>query len=257
MPILNICGGEQGGVGKSTVAGTILQYHIDHELPFSAFDLDRSNADVKRRFGKVCDVHLAILSEAQQHEDAANALFNAALEQNVICNLPAQVLPALNVWIEHNQLIELAVETDVQLRIFHVAAPSFESRKLLSHSLNLFGDHIPHVLVKNLGMPGRWEQFEDEDLTELIEAYDLTVIEFPKFIGNSEKEFMDAQSMSYGEALRHPDLGPISKQRIKGFLRKAYDAFEDASLFTQKPKYVHEIVPFKRPSKGKDKEVQK
>ncbi len=252
MPVLNLIGGEVGGIGKSTLAGTILQYHLDQNLSFIAFDLDRSNADVKRRFGKVCDVRLAILSEAQQHEDAANAVFNAALEQDVICNLPAQVLPALDIWIEQNNLIELATETDVQMRIFHVASPSFESRKLLSHSLNLFGDHIPYVLVKNLAMPGRWEQFEDEALIELIDAYDLTVIEFPKLIGNFEKEFMDAQSMSYGEALQHPALGPISRQRIKGFLRKAYAAFEDANLFTQKSKYVDEIVPFKRPNKSKE-----
>ena len=38
--------GEKGGVGKSLVVRTLIQYHLDRNKPFVAVETDRSNPDV-------------------------------------------------------------------------------------------------------------------------------------------------------------------------------------------------------------------
>jgi len=43
MAALHFIGGEKGGVGKSVLARTLAQYHIDRNLPFLGFDTDRSH----------------------------------------------------------------------------------------------------------------------------------------------------------------------------------------------------------------------
>lgn len=232
MGTLNFFGGEKGGVGKSFCNKTLLTYLIDHEIPFVAFDTDRSNPDVKRCMDSVCTVKLAILSEAVRLEDAAHDIFNTAIEHDVYVNLPAQVVPALHRWITNNSLFELAVDCGVKMRLFHISDAGFDSLQLFERSLQLFGGHIPHVLVQNLGMTEDWSPVEkDTDIQKLIVDYDVIVMNLPRFIGNADRNFIDRHSLSFREALEHPDLGPISRQRVKTFLRSAYAEFDRVGLF--------------------------
>lgn len=250
---------DKGGSGKSFFSRTLLQYLLDNNRDFVAFDLDRSNPDVFRCLQGVCEVRLAILSESERLIDSANAVFNAALKNDIVCNLPAQVGPALQAWIENNQLLDLAEEMEVKIRFFFVTDAGFEANKLFINSVQQYGDRISHVLVKNYGLTDDFSPIDGDPLIQdLLEAFEIKVISLPKFMGAVDRNFIDANSLSFGEALVHPDLGPISRQRIKVYLRKAYAAFDDASLFPQKPKYgVDEIVPFERPSKRKGKGAQK
>ena len=48
MSTIHLIGGEKGGVGKSVVARLLAQYMIDHEIPFTGFDTDRSHGSLLR-----------------------------------------------------------------------------------------------------------------------------------------------------------------------------------------------------------------
>lgn len=234
MHTIYYVGGEKGGTGKSFLTKSILQYLYDYGLDFVAIDTDRSNPDVKRCYDKVCSVKLAVLSEAERLQDSGNIIFNAALEHDVVCNLPAQVAPALHQWLTDNNLIELAAEMDIKMRLFFVSDAGYESLKLFERSLTRFGADIPHTLVRNFGMTDDWSPVtDDHELQALIERYKVKVIDLPRFIGNADRNFIDRHSISFGEALTHPALGAISRHRVKTFLKKTYQAFESAQLFPQ------------------------
>ncbi|MEO1147773.1 MAG: hypothetical protein AAFY26_19495 [Cyanobacteria bacterium J06638_22] len=243
---------DKGGAGKSFFCRTLLQYFLYKETPFVCFDLDRSNPDVYRCMQGICEVRLAILSESERLIDSANAVFNAALENDVICNLPAQVGPALEAWIENNQLLDLAEEMDVQMRFFFVTDAGFEANKLFIHSVQRYGDRIPHTLVKNYGLTDDFTPIDNDPFVqELLDAFDIEVIALPKFMGAVDRNFIDANSLSFGEALTHPDLGPISRQRIKVFLRKAYEEFDRLSFLKPPVPQVEEPVKPKRTPRKK------
>jgi hypothetical protein len=68
-------------------------------------------------------------------------------------------------------------------------------------------------------------------LQSLMAQYQVRVIDFPKFIGNADRNAIDAASLSFGKAREYEQFGSIGRQRVKRFLREAYEAFDEACAF--------------------------
>ena len=210
-----------------------------------------------RLYGEAAECKVGVFSEGERYEDTANAIFNAAINQRTICNLPAQVYIAVKQWVDRNELFDLATEADVQFYQWFVSDCGSDSLKLFERSLKEFGSNMPHIFVKNMGMTDDWEPFEsDTALKQMVNDYSVTVIEFPKFIGNKDRNFIDNHNLTFANAREHPDLGPISRQRVKTFLRKAYEAFAMVpaiSAASSKPQVAS--MPQKRRTKSKQKDT--
>jgi hypothetical protein len=87
-----------------------------------------------------------------------------------------------------------------------------------------------HVFVKNLGLCDDWEYVDK--MPEFIaakEKYKFTTMDFPKF-PFSERNTIDRLGITFSDALNHPELKVISKQRVKNFLQSAYNAFAQTGL---------------------------
>ncbi|MEO1743221.1 MAG: hypothetical protein AAFR99_15600 [Cyanobacteria bacterium J06629_9] len=240
MADLHLIGGEKGGPGKSMVCRTLTQYHLDRDYTFTLYDTDRSNPDLMRIYGKSAGCQLGVFSEGEQYEDTANAIFNSAIAARTLCNLPAQVFIPLKDWIEKNDLLSLAHESGICFYLWHVSDCGSDSLKLFRRSLKHFGTAMPHIFVKNYGMTDNWEPFDsDERLQALIAAHDVTIMSFPKFIGNKDRNIIDNLSLTFGDARAYEGFGPISRQRVKTFLRKAYAAFDGVPALCQSPSSSH------------------
>ena len=232
MSNLILVSGEKGGTGKSFICRSILQYFLDHQMVCVVYDTDRSNPDVRRCYGRALTVNFGIFGEGERYEDTANAVFNSALQQTTIVNLPAQVFIPVKTWVEQNDLFEVAQEAGVQFKIWFVSDCGFDSLSLLRKSLDYFKTNAPHVVVKNYGKTEDWAAFEEDTaLQQLIGTYNATVIDFPKFVGSVVRNRIDELSLTFGEALTHEKFDLIERQRVKKFLREAYQAFESAGVF--------------------------
>ena len=233
MPQLHLFGGEKGGVGKSFVARTVTQYCLDRQLPFTAFDTDRSNPDLKRTYGTSVPIRVGILSEGEKYEDTANQIYNAAITQRVLVNLPAAVFPALKTWIETNDLLTLSQEDDVQWILWFVSDGGFDSLNLLRLSLSYFQGKVKHVVVKNRGRGGDdWEPFEtDQPLQTLMKAHHASLLDFPRFPGNSTRNRIDAESLTFKVAQTFDAFTSIDKQRVRKFIKEAYAAIDTCGVF--------------------------
>ena len=243
MGELHAFGGEKGGVGKTTYGKVLLQYCIDYNIDYKAFDTDRSAPDMKRAYERGDRViYEAILSEASEHENAAKALFEAALTTTVLVNLSASSFAPLSAWIFNNELLDIAKESGVKFYLWFVTDGSIESVTSLYKSLTTFGADIQHIIVKNLGRnaTGDWQLLdEDPNLKKLKEKYQVKELIFPKFFGNEEFKVVRDNSLGFREALSDKELnfGPIERQRVKKFLREAYAALDASGLLDHlKPK---------------------
>lgn len=225
-------GGEKGGVGKSVFTKTLVQYCIDKDYPFNLFETDRSNPDVMRTYGKTVPCKVAIFSEGAKYEDSANIIYNKATEESVIVNLPAQIFTPFRNWIEDNELFQIAPDDGVKFVMFFVSDGGYDSLKLFQRSLLSFGENMQHIFVKNYGRSDDWEAFDgDEEIQQLISEYDVSVIDFPKFIGSKTRNQIDSLSLTFGEARSYKEFTSIARQRVKKFLREAYQSFEGLHLF--------------------------
>ncbi len=224
---INFALNPKGGVGKSFYLRALIQYYLDRGQDFIAFDCDRNNPDIYRCYKGVTTVKLAIFSEAQKYEDSANAIFNTALNHTTLVNLPAQVHEPLRKWIFDNELLEAGQETGVGFHFWYVTDSGYDSLKLLRKTLQLYQHHVTYTVVKNYGRATDFDALDnDESLQSLLEQYDVQTISFPCFIGSSLRNTIDAESLSFGEALHHEGFGVIDKQRIRKFLRETYSEID-------------------------------
>jgi len=223
MSQIHFIGGEKGGVGKSVLSRLLAQYHIDRELPFRAFDTDHSHGALMRFYGGY-STPIAL-------EDFTNAdqLMEAALErtQAVLVDLAAQTSGPLFQWMSENDLLGLASEEGIEVVLWHVMDDGADGIGLLEQLLSQFQDGAQYVVVKNLGRGKDFSAFEASHARERAAALATPVIELPALHAATMRK-VDHGNLSFWAAANHPEagLGLMERQRVKVWLRKAYQEFD-------------------------------
>ena len=85
MATIHFIDGEKGGVGKSFIAKTMIQYCLDRNLPFVAVETDRSNPDVAGVYKEICQY--AIFTEDEKQANKADRIFEMAISKPVIASV--------------------------------------------------------------------------------------------------------------------------------------------------------------------------
>ena len=226
---LDLFDGEKGGVGKTFVAKTAIQYQIDNGYNFVAVEADRSNPDVAQVYRKYCK--FSHFTENDRQASKADRIFELALDRNVIVNLPSQVQTPLKTWFDTNNLFDLGQEYGVVFRKWFVTNGEFDSVNLFLKSLELYGERMPHFLVKNWGLCDEWGQVnEDPKVREAISQYKVTEIDFPK-LGYTERYFINKHRLNFAQAKEDRKLTVLGRQRVVNFLKSAYEIFENTGAW--------------------------
>lgn len=229
MSTIHLIDGEKGGVGKSFVAKTMIQYAIDRNIKFTPVETDSSNPDVKNIYGDICK--LARFSENEKQSHKADRIFDLGLNNSLIVSLPSQVNKALRAWIENNNLLEIGAKYGVDFRKWFVCNGEFDSVKLFVKSLNQHGEKVSHILVRNFGLCDEWGQIDDDDeVQKSIKKYNVKVIDFPK-LGYNERYIVNKNQLTFGDAKISNDLTILGKQRVINFLNLAYSAFDSTGAW--------------------------
>lgn len=231
MATIHFVDGEKGGVGKSFVARTMIQYRLDQSLPLVAVETDRSNPDVAGVYKGICQY--AVFTEDEKQADKADRIFEMAIDKPVIVSLPSQVHRAMKAWIDRNQLIELGTEYGVKFCKWFVCNGEYDSVNLFVQSLTCYENRIAHILVRNFGMCDDWEPVEeDESVQKLIKKYKAKVIDFPK-LGYRERYIINQKRLKFDEARQYKEFGVLGRQRVANFLKAAYAAFDSAGVWDE------------------------
>jgi hypothetical protein len=222
----------KGGVGKSVVCRTAIQYALDRQHSFTAFDTDRNNPDCYRLYKSEIPMKLGIFSESNKHEDSANAIFNEATQQDVIVNLPAQVHQPLKDWFDKNDLLTLASDVGLTFHLCFVTDAGYDSLNLLQKTLETYEDRVRYTIIRNYGRADDFEALAGhKQVQKLARQYNAVFMDFPLLVGSVVRNRLDAESLSFRAALHSDAFGLIEKQRIKKFLNEAYHAIEAAGVF--------------------------
>lgn len=234
MSAIHLIDGEKGGVGKSFIARTMIQYGLDRSLPFVAVETDRSNPDVSRVYKDLCKY--AVFSEDEKQADNADRIFEYATEKPVIVSLPSQVERAVQTWINRNELLEFGDEYGVSFCKWFISNGEYDSLRLFQATLNHYGNQITHILVRNFGLCESWSQVdEDESLQTLIKKYKVKVIDFLK-LGHRERYLINRHQLRFDDATKSKELTILGKQRVVNFLKSAYAAFDSTGVWSAESK---------------------
>jgi hypothetical protein len=219
---IHIIDGEKGGAGKSFVSRALIEYCAFSELNMAIVDADTSNQDIAKLYD---GVESAFFSDDEKQVKYADKIFYLAFERSVIVNLPAQVYTNVTNWITRNNLIDLGKEHSISFIKWFVCTGSVDSVNFFLKSLNDLGNDVTHIFVRNLGLCDDWKYIDSMPEFEAAQAkYKFMIIDFPKF-SFWERNTIDRLGITFEQALLHPELKVVSRQRVKNSLREAYTAF--------------------------------
>jgi len=234
MTAIHWFGGEKGGVGKSFVCRSAIEYMLAKEKDCIIFDTDRSNPDVLRLYKQAAGARPAILSEAEKYEVAAGTIYNAALEEQkpVLVNLGAASFRSLKLWMEKNYVLRSAKLNGITFYNWFVSNGGSDSLRQFGEALDYFGNSVQHVFVKNFGMTDDWSALNaDDELLARMDAAGVTVLEFPRFVGNRDRNRIKDLGLTFAAAQRHEAFDMLSQQRIKFYLDDVFDEFDKRGVF--------------------------
>lgn len=219
---IHLIGGEKGGVGKSMVARLLAQYFIDHAMPFTGYDTDRSHGALMRYYAGYASQALA------DRYEALDAIVETAAEQpgtRVLVDLAAQTHAPLVQWMEESGVLNLADVNGMTIRYWHVMDAGRDSVDLLARLLNQFGARLRYVLVRNQIRGDDFSLLNKSGQQVRAMAFGAQVITL-KHLHDPVVQKIDAGNASFWAARNNtgkdgPGLGLMERQRLKMWLSHA------------------------------------
>ncbi len=144
-PAVILVGADKGGVGKTTVARTLLDYFIAHQVPIRAFDTESPRGTLKRFHPDVTEVVDA--TQVGDQMKIFDTLGNASAKVTVIDVRAGLLSPTLRSLSEIG-LLDSAKKGQITFAVFHILGPSIASLEEIAETSNVLGN-ANYFLVKN------------------------------------------------------------------------------------------------------------
>ena len=213
-PAVIVVGADKGGVGKTTVARTLLDYFNAHNVPTRAFDTEAPKGTLKRFHPEVTDVvDVTVVSDQMLIFDTIGTAEAKVTVIDVRAGLLSPTLRALR----DIGFLEAAKKGQLTFAVFHILGSSIASLDEISETSKFVAD-ARYFLVKNFINNTsffEWDQatyntyfkkFKDAveitipKLNEMAyEQVELASVPFLAFIANKGPK---AQAASYSFVLR-------------------------------------------------------
>jgi hypothetical protein len=142
-PAVIIVGADKGGVGKTTVARTLLDYFAARRVPARAFDTESPRGTLKRFHPDVTTV-----VDLNQVPDQMKIFDTLSESQLTVIDVRAGLLSATLKSLRDIGFIEAARKNQVTLAVFHILGPTIASLEEISDTSGFLHD-AKYFLVKN------------------------------------------------------------------------------------------------------------
>ena len=144
-PAVVLVGADKGGVGKTTVARTLLDYFAAHQTPTRAFDTESPRGTLKRFHPDVTEI-VDVTSIPDQMK-IFDTLGNAEAKVTVIDVRAGLLSPTLQA-LSDIGFLESAKKGQITFAVFHILGPSITSLEEIAETARFVGD-AHYYLVKN------------------------------------------------------------------------------------------------------------
>ena len=144
-PAVIIVGAVKGGVGKTTVARTLLDYFVAHQVPTRAFDTEAPRGTLKRFHPDLTEVvDMTLVADQMKIFDTLNSSDVTVTVIDVRAGLMSPTLKALR----DIGFIDAAKKGQITFALFHILGPSIASLDEINETAAYLGD-ARYFMVKN------------------------------------------------------------------------------------------------------------
>ena len=192
-PAVIIVGADKGGVGKTTVSRTLMDYFTAHQIPTRAFDTEAPKGTLKRFHPDATEVvDMSAIPDQMKVFDTLNATDASVTVIDVRAGLLSPTLKALR----DIGFIEAAKKGQITFAVFHILGPSIASLDEIAETATYLGD-AKYFLVKNFINNTHYFQWDEEThasyFKTLTDAVEVTI---PK-LNEMACEQVDLASVPY------------------------------------------------------------
>lgn len=144
-PVVILVGADKGGVGKTTVTRTLLDYFVAHNVPTRAFDTEWPRGTLKRFHPEVTEVVdvTTIPDQMKIFDTLASAQANIT-----VIDVRAGLLSATLKALRDIGFLDIVKKGQVTFAVFHILGPSIASLDEIAETAAFVGD-ARYFLVKN------------------------------------------------------------------------------------------------------------
>jgi hypothetical protein len=213
-PTVIIVGADKGGVGKTTVSRTLLDYFAAHHISTRAFDTEAPRGTLKRFHPDVTDiVDINLVPDQMKIFDTLNSAAAAVTVIDVRAGLMSGTLKALR----DIGFIDAAKKGQITFALFHILGPTIASLDEIADTAAYLGD-AKYFLVKNFINNTHFFQWDEathssyfkrvKDAVEITipklnematEQVELASVPFVTFVANKKP---NGESAAYSFVLR-------------------------------------------------------
>src|SRR6186997_1562848 len=144
-PAVILVGADKGGVGKTTVTRTLLDYFVAHNIPTRAFDTESPRGTLKRFHPSVTEiVDVTSTSDQMKIFDTLNSA-NASV---TVIDVRAGLLSPTLASLRDIGFLDAARSGQITFAVFHILGPSIASLDEIAETAN-FMTGAKYFLVKN------------------------------------------------------------------------------------------------------------
>ena len=174
-PTVIIVGADKGGVGKTTVARTLLDYFGAHRIAARAFDTEAPRGTLKRFHPDSTEiVDINLVADQMKIFDTLNAADMPVTVIDVRAGLMSRTLRALRDF----GFIEAARKGQISFAVFHVLGPTIASLDEIEETAAFLGD-AKYFLVKNFINDTQFFQWDEKThasyFNKINDAVEITI----------------------------------------------------------------------------------
>jgi hypothetical protein len=249
-PAVILVGADKGGVGKTTVSRTLVDYFTAHHVPTRAFDTEAPRGTLKRFHPDLTDVvDITKVPDQMKIFDTLNSSEATVTLLDVRAGLMSPTLQAL----KDIGFIEAAKKGQITFAVFHILGPNVASLDEIADTAAYLGD-ARYFMVKNYINNSThffdWDEATHKSYFNRIkDAVEITV----PTLNEMATEQVDLASVPYVTFIANKKPGGEAASYsfvLRGYVRHwlgnvwaEYDRIKLTDLVGAKPKTAEDTVP--------------
>jgi len=192
-PTVILVGADKGGVGKTTVSRTLLDYFTAHQVPTRAFDTESPRGTLKRFHPELTDVvDMSLVPDQMKIFDTLNSSDASVTLIDVRAGLMSPTLRALR----DIGFIDAAKKGQITFAVFHILGPSIASLDEIAETAAYLGD-ARYFLVKNFINNTHFFEWDEDTHSAYFKKFnDATEVVIPK-LNEMATEQVELASVPY------------------------------------------------------------
>ena len=225
-PAVFLIGADKGGVGKTTVARTLLDYFGARHVPTRAFDTESPRGTLKRFHPDVTEV--VDVTSASDQMKIFDTLSNADAKVTVIDVRAGQLSSTLQA-LSDIGFLELGRTGQVTLAMFQILGPSIASLEEIAETARFVGD-ANFFLIKNHVNETSFFEWDPETYKSYFKKVkDAQEVAIPK-LNEMACEQVEVAGVPYVSFVDNKNYSFVLRGYVRHWLGQVWREFERVKL---------------------------